>query len=185
MYGGKTSKIIEMKREVEENHKNNTLIINHSHDNRYSENNFIITHDDKKEVCIKTKELYPLINEELCEFTHVFIDEAQFFDDADLELFVKKCLFVLKQDIIVCGLISNCNLGEFKGVTNIMRYADDIIFLKGRCNFCNTKNASCTYVEGVSSFNDGDPVNMNRLTSYNFKPSCKRCWIKNVEMNKN
>jgi len=186
MMGGKTTKIIETKREIEKDEKNKILILNHVSDYRYSEEEFVISHNKQKEVCKKSSRLIDFVSESLKDFTHIFIDEAQFFHPSDLLLFVKKCLFDNKQNIIVSGLISNANLGNLGGISDLMRYADDIIFLKGKCNFCKKENsATATYVEGISErrrfYDDIDDIDVKKLDTYTFEPSCKKCWIEKVE----
>ena len=70
-------------------------------DNRYSNENFICTHNLDKESCLPVKNLYDCVKDKM-DYNTIFIDEAQFFPD--LKLFVLEMLEKNGINIVLTGL---------------------------------------------------------------------------------
>ncbi len=173
MYSGKTTKLIELKKDLPDNAQ--LLIINHSYDDRYTDGSYIVSHDNKKELAVKTSVLNNVHIQE--HITHIFIDEIQFFDNQDVLSFITRMLFENKKNIVAAGLVCDINMNDFKSTVSLFKYADEVFYLKGHCTFCDN-NSSCTYVPGLSKRGGNiDTIDMEKLNSYNFLPVCKFCWF--------
>lgn len=111
--------------------KKKILVINHELDNRYSEENKIISHNKVSCQAIKIHDL--MMIEDIEEFDAIFIDEGQFF--INLVNFVIHCLSYNKK-IFVAGLNGDLYQKPIGEIQNLLAYANNIILLKSICNKC-------------------------------------------------
>ena len=130
MYSGKTTELLRRSRRYFYSGKK-CLLIKHSDDTRYDDNNNIVTHDTVKCPAIKTDLLSNI--ETIRDFNTVdviCIDEIQFYPDAT-EMCDKWAN--MGKIIIAAGLISNFMREPFEQVSNLLAKADDITHLKAVC----------------------------------------------------
>ena len=133
MYSGKTSQLI---RDINKwkSIDINALVINYAGDNRYSNDNFMYSHDKVKTECVKIQELNEIKSEILDKFSVIIINEAQFFQD--LETNVIKWCEELNKHVIVSGLDGDFKRKPFGQILNLIPLADEIIKIKALCNLC-------------------------------------------------
>ena len=80
MFSGKTTNLINTYNKVI---KENTIVINHISDDRYTESNELVSHDGDKIPCYNftnLREIYD-IEHDITKWKYVLINESQFFDD--------------------------------------------------------------------------------------------------------
>jgi len=136
MFAGKTTKLINEANKLE---TKNTLVINHSSDERYGKNTFITTHDNLQLSCIAMLNLNTIFEHNISNINYIFINEGQFFPD--LYNVIKKLLFEYKKIIYICGLdgdykqqpFPNCKLLE------LIPYSTTVEKLSSKCSICSNK----------------------------------------------
>ena len=134
MFSGKTSELIRLnKRALIANKK--CITIKYINDVRYTEDNYIVTHDEQKLTAIISKDTTFLdstivLIKNLNEYDCIFIDEIQFYNDADV---VCDKLANLGYHVVVCGLKADCYDNPFGKIPNLPAKADDITVLKAIC----------------------------------------------------
>lgn len=119
------------------------VFITHSLETRSSE---IFTHSSLIKADIANK--FPVLKiksfdnfnlDDLDKYTHIFIDEYQFFDDVSsffIDIFVKK-----NKHVYVAGLKSSYNNQKIGFTLDLIPMADEVVFLKSSCLECaRTKN---------------------------------------------
>jgi len=132
--------------------KEKILIINHSIDNRYSNQSEICTHDYIKMPCLSLNKLEDIFNDinisdnidninniniDINKIKFIFIDEGQFF--SDLYETVKNLLIIYKKKIYI-----SCLDGDYKQepfyesrLFDLIPYATSVKKLTARCSDCN------------------------------------------------
>lgn len=184
MYAGKTSRLVEMYKQCKFCNIP-VVVINHSFDNRYDDNDtdsYLSTHDQVKIPCIKTENLLDIwtddinkshddvrINDKIKLATSevVLINEGQFFPD--LEEFVKTLLKFYKQ-IYVCGLDGDFERKKFGKILDIIPLCDKVIKLTSLCSIC--KNGT----PGIFSKRITKEKEQTVIGSDNYIPVCRQCY---------
>lgn len=173
MFAGKTTYLINTIKSLLDNSNTNLeeiLIINHSSDDRYS-NNSICTHDNKKMPSLSLMKLEDIFNSsiDISNKKYIFIDECQFF--CDLYESVKTLLFKYKTKIYLVGLDGDYKQEPFYSshLFDLIPYANTVTKLTAKCSECNetapfTKRIICSdekfLVGGSDSYK---PVCLNHL----------------------
>jgi thymidine kinase len=134
MYSGKTSELIREQRRQQKIGRN-ILCINYSDDNRYSNDNYIVSHNEDKIKCVKIKNLCDLSENIINSSDAIFIDEGQFF--SDLKEYVIKWCEQLNKDIYIIGLDGDFKRQPFGDILNLIPYCDNVVKLKALCTMCN------------------------------------------------
>ena len=134
MYSGKTSELIrEQRRQQKIGRK--ILCINYIDDNRYSGENYIVSHNEDKITCIKVKKLCDVSNNMIDYCDSIFIDEGQFF--SDLKKYVLLWCEEHNKDIFIIGLDGDFKREPFGDILNLIPFCDNVIKLKALCTMCN------------------------------------------------
>ena len=133
MFSGKTTEIIKL--HAKYSFLYNTIIINHSSDNRYNKDDTISTHNNISLKAIKLQKLNDIDKDIYEKAQFMFIDESQFFPD--LNEFVLKALNDEK-NIVVVGLNGDCDLKPFMNLMNLIPYANKVTHLTSLCHHCKT-----------------------------------------------
>ena len=134
MFSGKTSELVrECSRRL--HNKQKVIAINYIDDNRYTEEDYIVSHNLEKIKCIKVKYLSDVPIEEINKIDFVFIDEAHFFTDLK-ECVVKWC-DEYKKNITIVGLDGDFKRESFGQILELIPKCDNIIKLKALCALCN------------------------------------------------
>jgi thymidine kinase len=151
MFSGKSTKLLELIRKYKIiNYK--VMIMKHSIDKRYSEEDEIVSHNKDSEPCISLSNLNDVFikNEWIKQYNDskvIFIEEAQFF--TDLFEFVKKAL-VDNKTIFVVGLNGDSNMMNFGDIHKLLPICDDIELLKACCKICMDET-SALFSKRISS----------------------------------
>ena len=124
MYSGKTTRLLERYRRYKIAGKN-CLLIKFNRDKRYS-NEQIVTHDKITYDAFSVGRLED-VNEIICNYDVICIDEIQFFNDGPV--FCEKWANDGKI-IEVCGLNGDYNKEPFESVSRMIPLVDDITYLK-------------------------------------------------------
>ncbi|CCU55926.1 thymidine kinase [Choristoneura rosaceana entomopoxvirus 'L'] len=176
MYSGKTTELI---RRITRYKlcKKNCVIISHSIDNRYDDDNILINHDGFKishDDFIKTNILINKIKI-FDKYEIIGIDECQFFDSNDLIIFCDTLANNGKK-IIVAGLNSDFNKNPFKSIIKLIPISEKITKLQSICNFCYN-DATFT----MKKINKDIIIEIGGSDLY--IPVCRICYNKNNTIN--
>ena len=107
------------------------LVINHAFDDRYTDDDVLMTHDKSAFPCKRTK---TLIDIDTTGLDAIFVNEGQFFPDL-----VEACsLWADKKNIhvFVCGLDGDSKRGVFGSLLSLIPIADNIHKLHACCMMC-------------------------------------------------
>ncbi|KAJ3314080.1 listerin E3 ubiquitin protein ligase 1 [Boothiomyces sp. JEL0838] len=163
MFSGKSTELISRIRK----HKiieSNYIVINHSKDTRYDENQ-IVSHNLDKEACFSTTHLLPFLETKAYKDHHVFfIEEAQFFPD--LLDFVAHAVDSDFKHVIVCGLDGDYQRRPIGQVLQLIPIADTVDKLRALCAICkdgtealfSLRRTSDTSVELIGGLDEYLPV---------------------------
>lgn len=188
MYAGKTSRLVEIYNQCKFCNIS-VVVINHSIDNRYDDNEietYVSTHDRVKIPCIKTERLFnvligelnmehniqlvPKINDKIniaiCDV--ILINEGQFFPD--LEEFVRHMLTFSKK-IYVCGLDGDFERKKFGQILDLIPLCDKVTKLTSLCSLC--KNGT----PGIFSKRMTTETEQTVVGSNKYIPVCRACYI--------
>jgi thymidine kinase len=175
MFAGKTTKILDL---YSEYNPNETLVFNHTFDNRYDGDNEVIsTHNKDTIPCIKVCETYDIktkcyekIDNENMKIKNVIIDECQFFKDIDI---IVDLLFDSLPEIenIVCAGLDLDAKGVIFNTSfqNLINKCGVLFKLQARCHICD---APAKYTSCLVS-NNLDDNNVLVGSSETYQPSCK------------
>jgi len=178
MFSGKSTKLIELYNINAANTatsiKESALIINHASDNRYGVSE-IATHDQLKLPCISLgflSDIFTKVN--IAEYTHIFIDEGQFF--IDLLETVKRLLIKYKKTIYLAGLDGDYKQSPFSnsGFLELIPYATTVTKLTAKCYECGnlaqvTKRISASTQQIlVGGANDYVPACLNHIDNLGY-----------------
>lgn len=135
MFSGKSSELIKRINKYKLLGKR-VLVITHESDTRYSNGQFLVSHDLVKESAVSTSHLHSLLLSEQYDAADVIcIDEAQFFDD--LYTFVVYGVDHDSKCMIVAGLDGNYKREPFQQVVNLIPFADDVMKTRALCLLCS------------------------------------------------
>ena len=139
MYSGKTTFLID-KIQTLENNRKKYLVINHFLDTRYKVNS-ITNHNQISVKSNPMKNLSVLFElDNITQYNHILIDEAQFFDD--LELSVLKLFYEYPEINITCvGLDGDYQQKLFNDgqLLKLIPKAENVVKLYSKCYICKKK----------------------------------------------
>lgn len=174
MFSGKTTKLINLHNKYK---NNNTIIFNHSIDNRfYNDEHVIATHNKDKKPCIKVKEcfeIYTHINKKYKdnnEGIYIFIDECQFFKKINelIETLNNSTLNI--KHVFLSGLNYDAKGKIFnKDYNCLFNKSTTLHSLTSKCYKCRGK-AEYTICVIENNINNKNNVLVGDKTIY--KPSC-------------
>ena len=168
MYSGKTSELIrECRRCISINKK--VLAINYIADNRYSDDDFIASHNLDKVACIKVNKLADITNNHLDDCDYICIDEGQFF--SDLKEYVLKWCEEYNKNIIVIGLSGDFKREPFGQILDLIPIADRVIKLNALCTYCND-GTEALFTHRIS--NESEQI---VIGNSNYIPVCRKHYI--------
>lgn len=141
MFAGKSSFLID---EISKfDGANNILAIKHSFDKRYSDDDYIISHDQKRVPCKSVAKLSDILDADiLANKQIIFIDEAQFFED--IYETVTILLEEMNKHVYLAGLDGDFRRLPFNNskLLNLIPLADEVVKLRGKCGFPGCSNPS-------------------------------------------
>lgn len=137
MFSGKTTELINIYNEKSSIYgKKKCLALNYALDKRYNINK-IVSHNKKEINCHSILDIGDFIENTstqplFLDSKYIFINEAQFFEN--LKYYVLFMKYVLKKHIILCGLDLDFQRKKFGQLTDLNIYANQVIYLHGKCN---------------------------------------------------
>ena len=138
MFSGKSSRILSVVSRYSAL-KLPILVIKHSADNRYSENE-ISTHDRRTVPCMSINSFETLERAFLNSFQLIIVEEAQFFKG--LVDFVKLTVDTMSKNVLLVGLDGDSNRRPFGEILDCIPLADKVEKLTALCARCaNGKEA--------------------------------------------
>ena len=142
MFSGKSTELIRRVNRYKVLEKQ-MMIINHSLDNRYGENN-IATHSNLKIDCICVSELESVKEKFKAAYENchiLIIEEAQFFKG--LYKFVLEACEIHYKKVLVVGLDGDSNRNEFGEILKLIPVCNSVKKLYGLCVICNDGTDAC------------------------------------------
>ena len=168
MFSGKTTELIRrLKRFQFANHK--CLIIKYQHDNRYSEQEEITTHDQQRMsavTCIKLGDLKK--NSLVAECSVIGIDEGQFFPDT--VTFAEE-MANLGKVVIVAALDGSYQRTAFGDILNLIPLAESVIKLTAVCMSCYRE---ASFTKRIGSEKQLEVIG----GAEKYMAVCRRCYVK-------
>mgnify|MGYP006137149571 FL=1 len=169
MFSGKTTKLISIYNLINKNYK--CLAINYIYDNRYTNDDKIVSHNKNSIDCISIKNLdeLALTNTYFDKFNnaeYIFINEAQFFPN--LKKWVLYVKNTLNKNLILCGLDLDYKKEKFGELIELLPYTTTIYHMTGKCDKCENESLF------THRLVDNDNQVLIGLTEY--IPVCKECW---------
>ena len=170
MFSGKTTKLIEIYKEMLAQ-KKNCIAINYELDTRYGKNK-IISHDGLAITCYSITNIDDFINnsatkELIIRADFIFINEAQFF-----EAILESVLYLsetLKKNVVLCGLDLDYKREKFGSMMELLSKATNVFKMTGKCAKCN--KASCYSHRTVNSYFQV------LIGTTDYIPLCETCYI--------
>jgi thymidine kinase len=181
MFSGKTTQLINTYNEYVKNYgKEKCLMLNYTHDKRYSDKQKVISHDGLSVNCYDSTDLAYFIDNPssqpiFLKAKYIFINEAQFFPNLlQTLLFAKN---ILNKNFILCGLDYDYKKEKFGDLLDLVPYATQVKNLTGKCNTNNCIYPS-KYSHRIIDFNNQILIGITQ-----YVPLCEHCYAK--ENNKN
>lgn len=184
MFSGKTSRLIEIYNKCQISNIE-CVIINHVSDDRFTDQENLVSHDGKQVPCILTDNIYKIIEDIQSGFKSkmqyskaiynakvILINEGQFFND--IRESVLALVEQLNKYVYVCGLDGDFKRNKFGNLLYLIPYCDKVIKLPSLCKICQNgkiavfshriKNSLCQKLVG-----DVD----------SYVPLCRKCYLEN------
>jgi thymidine kinase len=188
MFSGKTSYLLDIYKKCKLCNIP-IAVINHSSDNRYTENNNLLsTHDKTMVPCILAKSLVELWNYSSLEENfntlsenHMFvrnadvilINEGQFFED------LYPCVLDMlreKKQVYISGLDGDFQRQKFGAILDLIPMCDKVIKLNSLCGICKNGNP------GIFSKRISSEMTQTVIGgSDKYIPVCRICYEKDIE----
>tara|TARA_E500000331_G_scaffold344483_1_gene380808 strand:+ start:15030 stop:15722 length:693 start_codon:yes stop_codon:yes gene_type:complete len=182
MFSGKTSRLLEIHKKCKISNIE-CVIINHSSDNRYSNNATVLSHSKEKAPCILLDNLYSIVNNMACEDKHditkqlckskvILINEGQFFDD------IKESVMLLVEQynkiVYVCGLDGDFKRSTFGNLLTLIPLCDKIEKLPSLCKKC------CNGNKAIFSHRTSKNLCQKLIGGQDeYLPLCRKCYLEN------
>lgn len=133
MFAGKTSRILSI---VSRYSSLGTpvLVVKHSSDSRYGNDDALITHDRRQIPCVRVSSLDELSEQQLSQYQVILVDEAQFF--TRLVPFVERVVDTMEKNLYLIGLDGDSNRRPFGELITCLPLADRIERLTALCRQC-------------------------------------------------
>lgn len=171
MFVGKTKSLIKQaKKKKAKGYE--IMFVKHQVDTRFTgENELVRSHDGDEISSIRMSKLPESFKEK-----YIFIDEGQFFDNLEEFIMANK-----NKDIeVYISCLNYDYLGKkFKQIKQIQPYANVIVNLKTKCNFCNnlSKYSKLLSNNGVADDKKDNPILIGGAEL--FTPACVSCFSAN------
>jgi thymidine kinase len=182
MFSGKTSYLLDVYKKCKLCNIP-IAVLNHSSDNRYTDNNSLLSSHDKTMVpCILTKSLMDLWNYDSLDENYsdksdchmllrnanvILINEGQFFED------LYPCVLDMlreKKQVYICGLDGDFQRQKFGAILDLIPMCDKVTKLNSLCGIC--KNGT----PGIFSKRISDEKEQFLIGSDNYIPVCRNCY---------
>ena len=176
MFSGKTTKLIHSyNAHVKTYTKEKCIMLNYTHDKRYTQEPKVVPHDGQRVDCFTTTDLAEFIDNPstqpiFLKAKYIFINEAQFFPNLlHLILFAKN---ILNKNFVLCGLDYDYKREQFGDLLDLVPHANNVHNLTGKCNTLNCINPS-KYSHRIIDFNNQVLIGITQ-----YVPLCEQCYFK-------
>jgi len=182
MFSGKTSYLLDIYKKCKLCNIP-IAVINHSSDNRYTNNNNLLsTHDKSMVPCVLTNTLMDLWDYTDLENNYndksnehmlirnanvILINEGQFFED------LYPCVLDMmreKKQVYICGLDGDFQRNKFGSILDLIPICDKVTKLNSLCGIC--KNGT----PGIFSKRITNDKEQFLIGSDNYIPVCRKCY---------
>ena len=149
------------------------LVIKHSSDQRYSEDNEVVTHDGRRVPCISVDSLdglqLPINNYQV-----IIVDEAQFF--THLVPFCEYVVDTMRKNLFLVGLDGDSNRRPFGELLQCIPLADRVERLTALCHRC------ANGTPGLFSYRREGPDDQQVLVGgpERYEALCRECYLEKV-----
>ena len=137
MYSGKSFELIKTIRELKILELP-FIVIKPKIDDRYTKEDFIVTHNMDKEACLVIEDMYELLNlETLNSYKYLIIDEGQFIKN----LYEVSKILVEKfnKNLVIAGLDGDFNRKPIGELLQLVPFSDECIKKKSMCIKCKDR----------------------------------------------
>lgn len=174
MFSGKTTKLIHSYNAYVKTYtKEKCIMLNYTHDKRYSREPMVVSHDGLSVDCYDTTDLAEFIDNPstqpiFLKAKYIFINEAQFFPNLlHLIIFAKN---ILNKNFVLCGLDYDYKKEKFGDLLDLVPYANQVHILTGKCNTQNCLFPS-KYSHRIIDFNNQVLIGITQ-----YVPLCEHCY---------
>lgn len=171
MFSGKTSFIINAYSQLVKDPMNNPIILNHNVDVRYDtdKQGLVTSHNGDTSKCVRVDKINEfIVTENIKHYTHIFINEGQFFCDLydSVKYLVEEC----NKHVYIGALDGDFNREVFGDTLKLVPLADSVTKLKSKCNY-----NGCTQ-DALFSYRLTNEQAQTVVGSSNYIPVCRRCY---------
>jgi len=175
MFSGKTTRLIQEYGRWKAIHKR-TLVINHTIDDRYTDDEKLCSHDLVKVPCTLVSNLSKIEDHQITEVDAIFINEGQFFPDL-----LEKCLRWVEdmhKHVYVAGLDGDRYRKPFGQMLDLIPYSTDYEKLQPKCMMCLDGTSGCFTYDQSHQHSD-DQI---KVGAENYIPLCRQHYVKLISV---
>lgn len=174
MFAGKSSRILSIvSRYMSIGQR--VLVVKHTSDTRYGEEDDVITHDRRRVPCRRLQCLNDLEDETLWRFDVVIVDEAHFFPG--LVSFVRRVVEDHRKALFLVGLDGDSNRQPFGELLECIPLADRVERITAFCHRC------ANGTPGLFSYRRQGPRDQQVIVGgpERYETLCRRCYLRQRE----
>lgn len=173
MFAGKTSRILSIVSRYS-TLGTRVLVVKHSSDARYGDDDALITHDGRQIPCVRVLSLNELSDQQLNEYQVILVDEAQFF--TGLVPFVERVVDRMEKNLFLIGLDGDSNRRPFGELLTCLPLADRIERLTALCRRCGDGTP------GLFSYRRGGAPDQQVIVGGEgmYEALCRRCYLRQL-----
>lgn len=172
MFSGKTSALCNIYKQYTISNRT-PIVINHSIDNRYSDDaTLMISHDNMTIPCISTELLSDIPDELLNTSDIIIINEAQFF--TNLKQFVLNLLSKNK-NVYIAALDGDFKQDCFGDIPHLIPHCDKLTKLTALCNQCI--KAGIIGIPAPFTYRLSNETEQTIVGTTNYIPVCRKCLV--------
>lgn len=187
MYSGKSFELIKTIRELKILELP-FLVIKPKIDNRYTDEDYIVSHNDDREQCISIDDMIELEKYDLSKYKYIIIDEGQFFKN--LNRVVKHLVNDYNLNVVIAGLDGDFKMNPIGEILNLIPFSDECIKLNSKCIECKDRTlAPFSYkktldsnIIDIGSVDKYIPLCRKHYNQFTKNKTCE--YVKNI-LNKN
>jgi len=172
MFSGKTSALCNIYKQYTIS-KQKPIVINHSIDKRYSDNdNIMVSHDNMNIPCISIKRLSDISNALIDTSQIILINEAQFF--TDLKPFVLN-LLAKNKSVYIAALDGDFKQNCFGDIPYLIPHCDKLTKLTALCTQCI--KSGIIGIPAPFTYRITNETEQTVVGTTNYIPVCRKCMV--------
>ena len=173
MFAGKSSRILSIESRYAAMGMR-VLIVKHASDNRYGQQDYIITHDQRRVPCRRILSLNE-VADEVGNYDVVIVDEAHFF--AGLVNFARHVVEGYRRSLFLVGLDGDSNRRPFGELLECIPLADRVERITAFCHQC------ADGTPGLFSYRRNGPHDQQVIVGgpERYQTLCRRCYLRQEE----